>query len=50
MIYAGTTLSCKYMDELLEYLRGVDFSVNVLSKSGTTMETKITYELIKDLM
>ena len=38
------------MDELLEYLRGVDFSVNVISKSGTTMETKITYELIKDLM
>ena len=50
VIYAGTTLSSKYMDELLEYLRGVDFSVNVISKSGTTMETKITYELIKDLM
>ena len=50
VIYAGTTLSSKYMDELLEYLRGVDFSVNVISKSGTTMETKITYELIKELM
>ena len=50
VIYAGTTLSSKYMDELLEYLRGVDFTVNVISKSGTTMETKITYELIKELM
>ena len=50
VIYAGTTLSSKYMDELLDYLRGVDFTVNVISKSGTTMETKITYELIKELM
>ena len=50
VIYAGTTLSSKYMDELLEYLRDVDFSVNVISKSGTTMETTITYQLIKQLM
>ena len=50
IIYAGTTLSSKYMDELLEYLKGVDFSVNVISKSGTTMETAITYDLIKKLM
>ena len=50
IIYAGTTLSSKYMEELLEYLRGVDFSVNVISKSGTTMETTITYQMIKSLM
>lgn len=50
IIYAGTTLSSKYMSELLEYLKTVDFSVNVISKSGTTMETMITYNLIKELM
>ena len=50
IIYAGTTLSSKYMKELLEYLSNVDFSVNVISKSGTTMETRITYKLIKKLM
>lgn len=50
IIYAGTTLSSKYMDELLTYLKDVDFSVNVISKSGTTMETAITYDLIKKLM
>ena len=50
VIYAGTTLSSKYMDELLKYLWNVDFTVNVISKSGTTMETTITYNLIKDLM
>ncbi len=50
VIYAGTTLSSKYMKELLEYLSNVDFSVNVISKSGTTMETTMTYRLIRKLM
>lgn len=50
IIYAGTTMSSKYMKELLEYLKTVNFSVNVISKSGTTMETMITYDLIKKLM
>lgn len=50
VIYAGTTLSSKYMKELLEYLTDKDFSINVISKSGTTMETTITYRMIKELM
>ena len=50
VIYAGTTLSSKYMNELLDYLRDKDFSINVISKSGTTMETTITYKLLKGLL
>lgn len=50
IIYAGTTLSSKYMKELLEYLEDRDFSINVISKSGTTMETTITYKMIFKLM
>lgn len=50
VIYVGTTLSSKYMKELLDYLRDIDFTVNVISKSGTTMETTITYKLIRKLM
>lgn len=50
IIYAGTTLSSKYMSDLLKYLENVDFSINVISKSGTTMETTITYKLIRELM
>lgn len=50
IIFAGTTLSSSYMKELLEYLEGVDFSVNVISKSGTTMETSLTYSAIKKIM
>ena len=50
IIYAGTTLSSKYLDELLSYLKNKNFCINVISKSGTTMETSITYKLLKDLL
>lgn len=50
IIYAGTTLSSKYLDELLKYLKNKNFYLNVISKSGTTMETSITYKLLKDLL
>ena len=50
IIYAGTTLSSKYLDELLNYLKDKNFCLNVISKSGTTMETSITYKLLKDLL
>ena len=50
IIYAGTTLSSKYLDELLGYLNNKNFCINVISKSGTTMETTITYKVLKDLL
>jgi len=50
IIYAGTTLSSSYMSELVTYLKTVDFSVNVISKSGITMETSLTYAAIKKVM
>ncbi len=50
VIYAGTTLSSKYLDELLNYLRNKNFCINVISKSGTTLETTITYKVLKDLL
>ena len=50
IIYAGTTLSSKYLDELISYLNNKNFCINVISKSGTTMETTITYKVLKDLL
>ena len=50
IIFAGTTLSSHYMKELIEYLEEVDFSLNIISKSGTTMETSLTYQAIKKVM
>ena len=50
VIYAGTTLSSKYLDELLLYLENKNFCINVISKSGTTMETMISYTEIKKIL
>lgn len=50
VIYLGYSLNTKNLSEVLDYLKTVDFSLNVISKSGTTLETTITYDLIKDLM
>lgn len=50
IIYAGVTLSPEYLDELTTYLSKKNFCLNVISKSGTTMETRITYQVLKDLL
>lgn len=50
VIYTGNTLSSKYLDELYDYLKDKNYCINVISKSGTTMETTITYKLLKDLL
>ncbi len=50
VIYAGTNLSGKYLDELLSYIKDKEVSVNVISKSGTTTEPGIAFRLIRDLM
>lgn len=48
--YLGQTISPTYTAELLEVLAEKDFSVNIISKSGTTTEPAIAFRLIKDLL
>lgn len=50
VIYAGTSLSSKYLQDLITYLEDKDFTINVISKSGTTLETTITYDILKSLL
>ena len=50
VIYAGCDLSSKYLSELIEYLDNKNFAVNVISKSGITMETMIAYDVLKQLI
>ena len=38
VLYTGNNLSPNYINELIEYIGNKDFSVNVISKSGTTTE------------
>lgn len=50
IVYAGNNISGNYMYELMEYLEDKDFSVNVISKSGTTTEPAIAFRLLCDLL
>lgn len=50
IIYAGYNLSKKYMDELLDYIKDKDITINFISKSGTTMEPNLAYDAIYKLM
>lgn len=48
MIYAGHNLCEDYMYELLEILEHKNYSVVVISKSGTTTEPAIAFRLLKN--
>ena len=50
VFFAGQTLSPDALNELLVLLEGKDFSVNVISKSGTTMETSAAFLRLQDLL
>lgn len=50
ILYAGNSISSTYLQDLLEYLEEVEFSVNVISKSGTTTEPAIAFRVLKQLL
>lgn len=50
IFYVGNNISSTYMSDLLETIEGMDISVNVISKSGTTTEPAIAFRIFKDLM
>lgn len=48
IIFAGIDIDGDYLSELLEYLRGKNFSVVVISKSGTTTEPAIAFRFLRE--
>ncbi len=49
VVFAGHNLSSEYLNELVEYLQDKDFCINVISKSGTTIEPAIAFRVLKEL-
>lgn len=47
IIYLGNTLDSNYINESLEYIKNKKFCVCVVSKSGTTTETSVSFRLLK---
>lgn len=48
VIFAGNHLSALETKELLDYIDDKDFSINVISKSGTTTEPAVAFRFFKE--
>ena len=50
VLYAGNNISPNYVNELIEILENKDFSINVISKSGTTTEPAIAFRIFREIL
>ncbi|HAT55445.1 MAG TPA: glucose-6-phosphate isomerase [Lactobacillus sp.] len=48
VLFAGNSISSSYVHDLIHVIGDRDFSVNVISKSGTTTEPSIAFRIFKD--
>ncbi len=48
--YAGNSISGTYLSQLIETIGDRDFSVNIISKSGTTTEPAIAFRVFKEML
>ncbi len=48
--FVGNNISSTYMNEIISICEGRDFSVNVISKSGTTTEPALAFRIFKKLV
>ncbi|MBR6512548.1 MAG: glucose-6-phosphate isomerase, partial [Clostridia bacterium] len=50
IFFAGNTISSTALNEVIDLVDGKDFSVNVISKSGTTTEPAIAFRVFRELV
>lgn len=50
LIFAGNNLSSTEINDIIEYVKDKDFSINVISKSGTTTEPAVAFRIFKELL
>ncbi len=50
VIFVGNHISSTYTHQLLDYLKDKDYSINVISKSGTTTEPAIAFRIFKEAL
>lgn len=48
VIFAGNNMSSDYLNDLLDYIKDKDISLNVISKSGTTIEPALTFKVLRE--
>ncbi len=50
ILYVGNNLSTSYINDIIKIIGDEDFSINVISKSGTTTEPAIAFRIFKKLL
>lgn len=48
--FSGNSISGNALSELVDLVKDVDFSVNIISKSGTTTEPAISFRIFRELL
>ena len=48
VVFAGNSISSTYLHDLLDLIGDRDFSINVISKSGTTTEPAVGFRVLKE--
>ena len=50
ILFVGNDISATHLNEVIELCENKDFSVNVISKSGTTTEPAVSFRVFKELL
>ena len=50
ILYVGNNLSTNYINDIIKIIGNDDFSINVISKSGTTTEPAIAFRIFKKIL
>ena len=48
--FCGNTISPTYLNDIIKVTKGKRFSINVISKSGTTTETSLAFRVLRKLL
>jgi len=50
ILYVGNNLNPNYINDIIELIGNKDFSINVISKSGTTTEPAIAFRIFREIL
>ena len=50
VLFAGNSMSARELKKIVAQVKDSDFSVNIISKSGTTTESAITFRIFREML
>ncbi len=50
IIFAGNSISSSYLADVISLIKDKDFSVNIISKSGTTTEPALAFRILRSML